>query len=255
MQLKDKTIIITGASSGIGKAAAILFANEGANIVLGARREKELSSVSSSINESDCVGKAVYLCGDVCDENYAKSLVELAVDTYGGLDAAFNNAGIMGDMISIPKMESDNWNTVISTNLSSAFYAAKYQIPAMKKSRAGSIIFTSSFVGTTASLPGMGAYAASKAGLIGLTQTLAVEHGADGIRTNALLPGGTKTAMAGDIDNNPEQLEFLNNLHALKRLAEPEEIARAAMFLASDNSSFVTGSTFIVDGGNSVNKV
>lgn len=252
MQLKNKTVIITGASSGIGAAAAFMFAAEGANVVLGARREAELEKVTNIITQSD--GRATYIAGDVGDENYANALVKLAVAEFGSLDVAFNNAGIMGDITPIEEMSTENWLTTLNTNLNSAFYAAKHQIPAMKANGGGSIIFTSSFVGHTASIPGMGAYAASKAGLIGLAQTLATEYGTDGIRANTLLPGGTKTAMAGDL-NNPDHLEFLSSLHALKRLAEPKEIARAALFLASDLSSFVTGSAFIVDGGNSINKV
>ncbi len=253
MQLQNKTIIITGASSGIGAAAALLFAKEGANLVLGARREKELCAVKEQINGDG--GNALSLAGDVGEESYAESLVELALDQFGQLNAGFNSAGIMGDTVPIPDMESDNWHTILNINLTSAFYAAKYQIPAIKKNGGGSIIFTSSFVGYTAAFPGMGAYAASKAGLIGLAQVLATEHGAEGIRANTLLPGGTKTNMAGDVDNDPDLLAFYNNIHALKRMAVPEEIANAAMFLASDQSSFVTGSAFVVDGGNSINKV
>jgi len=253
MQLNDKTVIITGASSGIGAAAAIMFAKEGANVVLGARRQKELDDVTRHIIADG--GFAISLVGDVCDENFNKELVELAVGRFGGLDVGFNNAGMMGDQVPVADMSTENWLSTLDTNLNSAFYAAKHQIPAMQKNGSGSIIFTSSFVGHTASFPGMGAYAASKAGLVGLTQTLATEYGVEGIRANALLPGGTKTVMAGDPVENPEQREFLESIHALRRLAEPNEIAKAALFLASDNSSFVTGSAFIVDGGNSINKV
>ncbi len=253
MQLKGKTVIITGASSGIGASAAMMFAKEGANVVLGARREAELSTIAGQINQSN--GNAIYLAGDVGDEAYNSALVELAEKTYGGLNSAFNNAGTMGNPVPVPDMASENWDNVLKANLTSAFYAAKHQIPAMKRIGGGSIIFTSSFVGYTAAFPGMGAYAASKAGLIGLAQVLATEHGADGIRANTLLPGGTKTAMAGDLDANPDQKAFYDSIHALKRMADPEEIAKAALFLASDASSFVTGSAMVVDGGNSINKV
>lgn len=253
MQLKDKIVIITGANSGIGEAAALLFAREGAKLVLAARREIELRRVEAEINRNG--GTAISLAGDVQDEAFSKSLVETAMGKFGRLDVAFNNAGMMGDMVPVPDMETDNWHTTLHTNLTSAFYGAKYQIPAMTKTGGGSIIFTSSFVGYSAGFPGMGAYAASKAGLVGLTQVLATEHGADNIRANALLPGGTRTQMAGDVDNNPDLLAFYNNIHALKRMARPEEIANAALFLASDQSSFMTGSAVIVDGGNSIHKV
>ena len=249
MMLADKTVIVTGASSGIGAAAAALFAAEGGRLVLGARREVLLEELADRIAAQG--GKAVFLAGDIQDEGYAAALVALAEESFGGLDAAFNNAGITGSLGPVPDMEADTWHHVMATNLTSAFFAAKYQIPAMEKRGSGSIVFTSSFVGHTIGLPGMAAYAASKAGLIGLTQVLSAEHGPAGVRVNALLPGGTRTAMAGE---DPDTLRFVEGLHALKRMAEPEEIAQAALFLVSDQSSFVTGSALIADGGNSINK-
>lgn len=248
MQLEGKTIIVTGASSGIGTAAARMLASEGANVVLGARRAQRLNNLVDQILEDD--GHAVSLAGDVRDEDYAVALVRLAKSTFGGLDAAFNNAGITGDLEPVPDMAPKTWHDVIATNLTGAFYAAKYQVPAIKERGGGSILFTSSFVGhTKAGLPGMAAYAASKAGLVGLTQALAAEHGPEGIRANALLPGGTKTAMAGD---DPTVHQYIAGLHALERMAEPQEIAQAAVFLLSDQSAFVTGSAMIVDGGVSI---
>jgi NAD(P)-dependent dehydrogenase (short-subunit alcohol dehydrogenase family) len=245
MELKDKTIIITGASSGIGAAAALLFAAEGANVVLGARRKSELDTLVGQITQSN--GSAVCLAGDVQDETFAQALVDIARDRFGGLDGAFNNAGMVGDMTPLPEMETQNWQTVLATNLSSAFFAAKAQLPAMEKRGGGSMVFTSTFVGySNGGMPGMGAYAASKAGLIGLVQSLAIDHAAHGIRVNTILPGGTKTAMAGD---DPATHDFIADLHPLKRMATPKEIAQAALFLLSDRSSFVTGSPLAVDGG------
>lgn len=248
MQLIDKTIIVTGASSGIGAAAALLFAEHGANVVLSARRGNLLDELVAQIQGRG--QHAVCQTGDIRDEAFAGDLVRLATSEFGGLDAAFNNAGMMGDMVPVPNMANENWHDVIATNLTSAFFAAKHQVPAMRECGGGSIVFTSSFVGhTNAGLSGMGAYAASKAGLIGLAQSLAAEHGADNIRFNTLLPGGTKTAMAGD---DPEGHEYVASLHSLKRMAAPEEIARAALFLLSDQSSFVTGSAMLADGGISI---
>lgn len=248
MELKNKTIIVTGASSGIGAAAALLFAAEGANVVLGARRKPELEQLVGQINQSN--GNAACLAGDVTDETYATALVDLAEEKFGRLDGAFNNAGIMGDMGLVQDMDVANWRAVIDVNLTSAFFAAKAQIPAMNKWGGGAIVYTSSFVGfSNGGMLGMGAYAASKAGMIGLVQSLASDHATDGIRINAVLPGGTKTAMAGD---DPEIHEFIAGLHPVKRLAAPKEIAQAAMFLLSDRSGFVTGSPMVVDGGMSI---
>ena len=249
MQLAHQTIIITGASSGIGEAAARLFAEEGANLILGARRQAQLESLAEEIGSN---GTSVsILAGDVREESYAKALVDLALEHFDQLNGAFNNAGITGVLGAIPDMQGDMWDQVIATNLTSGFYAAKYQIPAMQSRGGGSLVFTSSFVGHTVGLPGMGAYAAAKAGLIGLTQVLAAEHGAHNIRCNALLPGGTRTPMAGD---DVDFLKSVEELHALKRMAEPAEIAQAALFLLSERSSFVTGSAMLADGGNSISK-
>lgn len=248
VELRNKTIIITGASSGIGAAAARLFAAEGANVVLGARRKNELEQMVAQITEAN--GTACCLAGDVTKGRYASALVDLAVDTYGALDGAFNNAGIMGDMGPVSTMQPANWDAVIAANLSSAFYAAQAQIPVMAAQKSGALVFTGSFVGcSNGGLPGMAAYAASKAGLVGLTQALASEHAGEGLRINALLSGGTKTPMAGE---DPESLAFIANLHPVKRLADPEEIAQSALYLLSDRASFVTGTSLAVDGGMSV---
>tara|TARA_R110000744_G_scaffold145205_5_gene257637 strand:+ start:46198 stop:46950 length:753 start_codon:yes stop_codon:yes gene_type:complete len=250
MQLRDKVAIITGASSGIGESAALLFAANGASLVLGARREVELEALAARIGRAG--GRAVALAGDVKEASYAAALVDLALAEFGGLDVGFNNAGTVGQVAPIPKMADADWELTLATNLTSAFHSAKYQVPAMTARGGGSIIFTSSFVGHTAGIPGMGAYAASKAGLIGLVQVLAAEHAPAGVRANALLPGGTLTPMAG---TDPGYLEWARSIHALKRLAQPEEIAKAALFLASDGSSFVTGTALLADGGCSIHKV
>lgn len=252
MELESKTIIITGASSGIGAAAALLFAAEGANVVLGARRSGELEALAEKIDRSN--GRAVFVAGDVREAGYAEALVALATNEFGALDGAFNNAGIVGAMQPMPDMSIDNWNDVMSVNLTAAFLAAKAQIQAMAKRGGGSIVFTSSFVGfSNGGMPGMGAYAASKAGLIGLVQSLAADHAAEDIRVNALLPGGTVTPAGGE--GNPDALAFIASLHPMKRMAKPEEIAQAALFLLSDRSSFMTGSPMIADGGMSVRLV
>lgn len=250
MQLKDKVIIITGASSGIGEAAARMFAARGARLVIGARRKDRLEALAAELNAGG--GAVIPVSGDVATAEHAQALVDAALGQFGRLDGAFNNAGMVGDMVPLPQMSPANWHRVLEVNLTSAFHLARAQIPAMLADGGqGSIVFTSTFVGHAAGLPGMAAYAAAKAGLIGLTQVLAAEHGAAGLRVNALLPGGTRTDMA---PQDQASLDWVAGLHALKRLARPEEIAAAAAFLLGDDASFVTGTAMTVDGGNSISK-
>ena len=248
-ELTDKVAIVTGASSGIGRATAKLFAAAGAKVVVAARRKPELDRLVREI--ADDGGIAAALAGDVRDEGYACALVGLAKTEFGGLDVAFNNAGILGEMGAATDISRAGWTTTLDTNLTGAFLGAKHQIPAMLE-RGGSVIFTSTFVGNTAGLPGMAAYAASKAGLIGLTQVLAAEYGPKRIRVNAILPGGTDTPMGADVANTPEARSYVAGLHALKRIARPEEIAKTVLYLASDASSFTTGTAMLVDGGVSI---
>lgn len=252
--LTNKVAIITGASSGIGYATALLFAQEGAKLVVNARRKAELDALVERIAVAG--GEAIAVAGDVKDEELAKSLVDTAVSRFGGLDIAFNNAGVAGAVGPVPEVPLSDWRDTVDTNLTSAFLGAKHQVPALVERGGGSLIFTSTFVGHTVGMPGMAAYAASKAGLIGLVQVLATEWGAKGVRANALLPGGTDTPanVANAPDANPETRAFVEGLHALKRMAKPQEIAKAALYLASDASSFVTGTAMQVDGGVSINR-
>lgn len=250
--LKGKVAIVTGASSGIGYAAAKLFAAEGARLVLNARSAARLGAVAAEIGDRT----AVAVAGDVRDPEVAKDLVEQAKRSFGGLDIAFNNAGTTGRSAPVGELTLDAWRETVEVNLTSAYLAAPCQVPAMMERGGGSLIFTSSFVGYSIGLPGMSAYSAAKAGLIGLAKTLAAELGPRRIRVNALLPGGTDTPMnvANQPGADPAIRDFVNGLHALKRMAEPEEIARGALFLASEAGSFVTGTAFLVDGGASISR-
>ncbi|MGE4249681.1 MAG: SDR family oxidoreductase [Parvibaculaceae bacterium] len=248
--LANKIAIVTGASSGIGRAAAKLFAAQGARLVVSARRQAELDQLVAEI--AAVGGEAVAVAGDIKDETTARRLVEAAQGHFGGLDIAFNNAGATGEMGPVPEISVAGWDETLATNLTGAFLNARHQIPAMIARGGGSLIFTSTFVGYSIGFPGLGAYAASKAGVIGLVQVIAAEFGGKRIRANALLPGGTDTPMGRTVINTPEIRQFVEGLHALKRLAEPEEIARSALYLASDASSFMTGSALLVDGGISV---
>lgn len=251
-QLIGKTAIVTGASSGIGYEAAKLFALEGARVVVTGRRQAALDTLVKEIEAAG--GEAIALAGDIRDEDLARRLVETAVTRFGGLDIAFNNAGITGDATPLPDLSPETWHDVLGSNLTSGFLGAKYQLPPMVARGGGSLIFTSTFVGHTVGFPGMAAYAAAKAGLIGMAQVIAAEFGAKNIRANALLPGGTHTPMGRAVASTPESKAFVESLHALKRMAQPREIARAALFLASDAASFVTGTAMLVDGGVSINR-
>lgn len=250
--LADKVAIVTGASSGIGRATALLFARQGAAVVAGARRLPALQSLVDEIERAG--GHAVAVAGDVKDDSFAQQLVETAVQRFGGLDVAFNNAGALGELGPTTGVTTAGWQQAIDVNLTGAFFAARHQIPAMLARGGGSLVFTSTFVGHLVGFPGAAAYAASKAGVVGLVRALAAEFGPQGLRVNAILPGGTDTPMAREMNATPEAWRFVEGLHALKRTARPEEIARSVLYLASDASSFVTGSTLLVDGGVTINR-
>ena len=250
--LTGKVAIVTGASSGIGRATALLFAAEGALVVVNARREAELSSLVDEVKAAG--GDAVAVPGDVTLEATAVACVEAATGHFGGLDIGFNNAGALGPMGATSSIDLDEWRAALDINLTSAFLGAKYQVPAMLARGGGSLIFTSTFVGYTVGFPGAASYAASKSALIGLTQALAAEFGPQGVRVNALLPGAVETDMYRTMNSTEEAQGFITGLHALKRVASPHELASAALYLASDMSSFQTGTATLVDGGVSINR-
>jgi NAD(P)-dependent dehydrogenase (short-subunit alcohol dehydrogenase family) len=251
-RLAGKVAIVTGASSGIGRATAQLLAAEGAAVVVSARRTAELDHLVAEIEASG--GNAAALSGDVCDENHARALVALAETNFGGLDIAFNNAGTLGEMGPTVEVSAAYFTETVTTNLVAAFLGAKHQLPAMLRRGAGSLIFTSSIAGHTVGFPGIAAYCASKSGLIGLTQSLAAEFGAKNIRVNAILPGAVDTPLYRQMNGTPEAQSFIAGLHALKRVATAEELARAVLYLACEDASFMTGAALVVDGGLSINR-
>jgi NAD(P)-dependent dehydrogenase (short-subunit alcohol dehydrogenase family) len=246
--LENKVAIITGASSGIGRATAMLFAAEGAAIVINARGEKALYEVAADIREAG--GRVHAVAGDAGVAETHSRLADAAISVFGGLDIAVNNAGAVGAMKPLAEISPAEWDHALNVNLTSAFLGARYQIPPMLMRGGGSVVFTSSFVGTSAGIPGMAAYGAAKAGLMGLVKGITADYAVKGIRANALLPGGVDTPAAGD----DAQKEWAAGLHAMKRIAEPPEIARAALFLASPMASFVAGAALFADGGNAAVK-
>lgn len=246
--LQGKVAIVTGASRGIGLATARMLAEQGAAVVMNARDE---AALNAAVNELRRAGADVMgVVGDVVLDSTHVRLVDAAVSTHGGLDIAINNAGTVGPIGPLSDLDPGAWRQVIDTNLTSAYLGARRQIPAMLARGGGSLVFTSSFVGTSVGLPGMAAYGAAKAGLMGLVKGITADHAAQGIRANALLPGGVDTAMAGD----QRQKDWAASLHAMKRIAQPEEIAAAALFLVSPMASFVVGSALFADGGNAAVK-
>jgi NAD(P)-dependent dehydrogenase (short-subunit alcohol dehydrogenase family) len=251
-RLHDKVAIVTGASSGIGRETAKLFAAEGARVIVGARRQAELDSLVAEIKAAG--GKAVAVAGDVRDETYHEALVRAAVENYGRLDIAFNNAGTLGEGGPTTEVSAAGFADTIAINLTASFLAAKHQIAEMVKHGGGSVIFTSTFVGYTFSFPGVAAYAASKSGLIGLTQALAAEFGPQQVRVNAVLPGAVDTDMYRGMNDTADKQAWMTGLHALKRVGQPIEIARSVLYLASDEASFVTGTAALLDGGASITR-
>lgn len=245
--LTGRTAIVTGASQGIGRAIALRFAAEGAALVLNARGEPALRDITAHITAHG--GQARAVAGDVTQPDTHAAMIR-AAQGFGGLDIAVNNAGMTGPAKPLAELSPEDWQQVLTTNLTAAFLGARAQIPAMLARKGGALIVVSSFVGTSVGLPGMAAYGAAKAGLMGLVRGITADYGAQNIRANALLPGGTDTGMAGD----QAQKDWAAGLHALKRIAAPDEIAAAALFLASPMASFVAGSALFVDGGNAAVK-
>ncbi|MEX1211322.1 MAG: SDR family oxidoreductase [Balneolaceae bacterium] len=241
--LKNKVAIITGAASGIGEATALLFAREGAKVVVSDINSEAGKAVVEEIENRD--GEAIFVKADTASESDNKKLVQAAIDKFGTLDIAVNNAGIGGPLAETADYPSDGWEKVIGINLSGVFYGLKAQIPAMKNG--GSIINVSSILGQvgTANSP---AYVAAKHGVVGLTKTAAIEYAKKGIRINAVGPGYIKTPLVENALDS-EALKMLAGLHPIGRLGESNEVAELFLWLASGKSSFVTGSYYAVDGG------
>ncbi|WP_042662803.1 glucose 1-dehydrogenase [Haloferax sp. ATB1] len=242
--------LVSGAASGIGRATAQRFAEEGASVV-AADIDVEGGEETVSRIESEG-GEATFIETDVTDEDDLAAAVETAVDTYGSLDFAFNNAGIEGGDAVFSEQDDANWNQVLDINLNGVFFAMREEIPAMMESGGGAIVNTASVAGILG-FPNLSPYVASKHGVVGLTKSAAVELSSDGLRVNAVLPGVIDTPMSARAgDQDPEVMEQTTAGIPARRLGQPEEIAATVVWLCSEDASYVTGQSIAVDGGFSV---
>ncbi|MHA6528791.1 SDR family NAD(P)-dependent oxidoreductase [Paenibacillus sp. BAC0078] len=246
--LTNKVIMVTGAGRGIGAAAAKLFAEQSASVMLIARTEHELRKVKDEITASG--GNADYFTADLSDASNIEEAVKATVERYGRLNAAFNNAGIGVTVSSLLDEKEEDFDLIQSVNYKGVWLSMKAQIKAMLETSGSGAIVNTSSVGSLKGNPGLGAYGASKRGVNSLTQTAAIEYGPVGIRVNAIAPGTTMTDMIQQwVSINPKIIEQISANTPLRRPAEPIEIARAAAWLLSDYASFITGVILPVDGG------
>ncbi|MEV0037481.1 glucose 1-dehydrogenase [Streptomyces sp. NPDC050804] len=245
--LSGKVALITGASSGIGAAAARVFAEEGAAVVLTARREDRLATLVGELRDKGA--RAAYVVSDVSVAKEAARAVDFALAEYGRLDAAFNNAGIGGDRTPLHLMSDDVYDSIMDTNVRGVFNCLRYELAAMLEHGGGSIVNNSS-VGGLVAIPAAAPYIASKHAVIGFTRAAADEYAKQGIRVNAVAPGTTRSEITADwFGRNPGLEELANSVTPQGRTAEPEEIAAAAAWLLSDRCPFLTGTVLPVDGG------
>lgn len=249
LKLKNQVAMITGSSQGIGEASAYLFAQEGAKIIVVSRTKEKGERVTLKINKE--IGEAIYIQADVSQEKDVRRVMETAVKRFGKLNILFNNAGV-GKNVPFLKMRAEDWDFVMNVNLRGHFLCCKYATPYLIASGGGKIINMSSVLGYQA-LPGTTAYTASKAGIIGFTKALALDLSRYNIRVNVIVPGSIDTEMMWAGLKNGEELakvkKELAEAAPLGCVGDPLEIAKAALFLASDDSSFATGAPFIIDGG------
>jgi len=244
--LKDKVALITGGSSGIGRAVALAWAREGAKVVVS---DVDRGGVGETVEQVRAAGgEAIFIAADVGKPEDCEALVRGAVEKFGRLDIACNNAGIGGPQAPTADYPLDGWAQVIGINLSGVFYGMKYQLPAMLKNGGGAIVNMASILGAVG-FAGAPAYTAAKHGVVGLTQAAALEYSAQGVRINAVGPGFIHTPMISALEDNQAVNDMLVAAHPIGRLGRAEEVAELVLWLSSDKASFVTGAYYPVDGG------
>lgn len=245
-RFEGKSVLVTGAGSGIGRAAALAFADEGARLTLSDVNEAHGRATAALAVERGV--EATFVRADISRSADCEAMVKHAVDRFGRLDVAFNNAGINIAVAPIAEVSEADWNRIIATNLTGVFLCMKHEIPVMKRHGGGAIINTAS-VGGLIGTAGVTAYCASKHGVVGLTKSAALDCIQDGIRINAVCPGGTLTAMLSEWFKDPEVERRAVSQTPIGRMADPAEIARTVLFLASEEASFMVGHALVADGG------
>jgi NAD(P)-dependent dehydrogenase (short-subunit alcohol dehydrogenase family) len=246
MKLNQKVAIVTGGGAGIGRSTAIRFAKEGAKVTVADVDSVSGEETVSLIRESG--GEAIFIKIDVKDSSQVKELINATTNTFGGLHILVNNAGISNSEVRSVDLSEEEWDHVIDINLKGVFLGIKYAIPEIKKSGGGAIINTSSLLGLKGKKY-QSAYNASKAGVVLLTQNAALEYGKYNIRVNAIAPGVIDTKIIDVWKQDERRWPFISKANALGRIGTPDEVANAILFLASDEASFITGTTLSVDGG------
>lgn len=251
MRLKDKVVIVTGAGTGIGRAIAILFAKEGAKVVCASVRPDSCRGTADDIVKNG--GQAIAVPTDVSKTEEVQRMIKAAVDTYGPVNILVNNAGILTDFVKVGEITEDQFDHMFNVNVKGQFLCAKYCLPIMIENGGGVIVSTAS-VSSLVGQRGVGVYNATKAADLFLVKNIAMDYGADGIRANCLCPGLVEdTVLNNDVfakyEADPKSWEETLKLYPLQRIATPLDVANAALFLASDESSYITGTTLVIDGG------